>query len=186
MSRRKMNLPNKLTVIRFAAIPVIIALLMIRSVSWLDYVAAFLFVAAAFTDMIDGKLARKHNIVTDFGKLMDPLADKTLVVSVLMVLATQGRVNVIPVIIIIVRELAVTGLRAVAASSPAKKVIAASIWGKLKTVVQMTTVTMLMLDGIFSLIPFPIIPIMVVAMTVLTVISGAEYFIQYKDCFKDY
>ena len=177
-----MNLPNKLTLARAVAVPFFIAAYMLN----MYWVALVLFCAASVTDYFDGRIAREQNLVTNFGKIMDPLADKTLVVSVLMVLASQGRVNVIPVIIIIVRELAVTGLRAVAASSPAKKVIAASIWGKLKTVVQMATVTMLMLDSIFGLIPFPIIPIMVVAMTILTVISGAEYFIQYKDCFKDY
>ena len=182
----KLNLPNKLTIVRFAVIPVIIALLMIKGAEWLDYIAAGLFVIACVTDFLDGKIARKYNIVTDFGKLMDPLADKTLIVSILMVLASQGRVNVIPVIIIIVREFAVTGLRAVVANSAEKKVIAASFWGKFKTVSQMLAVLLIILDSVVGLVAFPIIPIMVFVMTALTVASGAEYFVQYKDCLKDY
>ncbi len=186
MSNKKMNLPNKLTLIRCAAVPVIIVLLMFSKYEWCDLAAALLFVAASFTDMLDGKIARKHNIVTDFGKLMDPLADKALVISVLVMLAAQSRIHAVPVIIIIVRELAVTSLRAIVAASKEQKVIAASVWGKWKTTIQMITIVMLILDNLMALVPFPITEIMVVAMTLLTIISGVEYFVQYKEHLLDY
>lgn len=184
---KKMNLPNKLTLLRVLCIPLILVLMYFTDkVDWLRYIVALLFVGASFTDMLDGKIARKNNLVTDFGKLMDPLADKALVITVLIVLVEQGRLSATPVMLIVFRELAVTGLRAVVAASKIKKVVAASIWGKAKTVVQMITVTMLLLDNIMAIIPLPIIPIMVIAMTALTVISGVEYFVQYKECLSDY
>lgn len=186
MNKNKMNLPNRLTLTRIVAIPVIIVLMLLEDkVPWFRYVATLMFVLASLTDMLDGKIARKNNMVTDFGKLMDPLADKALVVSVLVVLVEQGRLSAVPVILIVVREFAVTSLRAVAAAAQEKKVIAASILGKLKTVIQMATIIMLMLDNIVGLIPIPVLPVMVTAMVVMTVISGAEYFVKYKDFLKD-
>lgn len=184
--KNKMNLPNKLTLMRIAAIPVIIVLMLLENkVAWFRYVALLMFILASLTDMLDGKIARKNNMVTDFGKLMDPLADKALVVSVLILLVEQGRLSAIPVILIVVREFAVTSLRAIAAASPDQKVIAASMWGKLKTVTQMITIIMIMLDNIVALIPLPLIPIMVILTVIMTVVSGAEYFIRYKDFLKD-
>lgn len=186
MKKKKMNLPNKLTLMRIAAIPIIIVLMLLEdSVEWFRYVAVLMFILASLTDMLDGKIARKNNIVTDFGKLMDPLADKALVVSVLILLVEQSRLSAVPVILIVVREFAVTSLRAIAAASPDQKVIAASMWGKLKTVTQMITIIMIMLDNIVTLIPLPLIPIMVVLTVIMTVVSGAEYFIRYKDFLKD-
>lgn len=186
MNKNKMNIPNRLTMARIAAIPVIIVLMMLENkVSWFRYVATLMFILASLTDMLDGKIARKNNMVTDFGKLMDPLADKALVVSVLVVLVEQGRLSAVPVILIVVREFAVTSLRALAAAAPEKKVIAASMWGKLKTVIQMATIIMLMLDNIVGLIPLPVLPVMVIAMAAMTVISGVEYFVRYKDFLKD-
>lgn len=186
MGIRKMNLPNKLTMIRVLLIPIIVAVMMI-DVSWFDLLALILFIIGSVTDFVDGKIARKRNLVTDFGKLMDPLADKMMVISVLMMFVAQNRINAIPVIVIVVRELAVTGLRAVAASSQnGGKVIAASIWGKAKTMSQMITVILLFLNVyITKITSFPITDIGVWIMTILTIISGAEYFIQAKECFKD-
>ena len=186
MKLRDINIPNRLTLLRFASIPIIIAVMLI-DVKWFDWLALVIFVMSSFTDMLDGRIARKRGIVTNFGKLMDPLADKIMIVSILIVLVSQNRVNPIAVIIIVMRELAVTGLRAVAASSAGGgRVIAASIWGKLKTVSQMLTVALLLIDSrIYSVISFPIIDILVVIMTALTLVSGAEYFIKAKDCFND-
>lgn len=186
MKLKNMNIPNKLTLMRLTSIPIIIAVMLIN-VSWFDWLALAVFVLSCLTDMLDGKIARKQGIVTNFGKLMDPLADKMMIVSILVVLVSQSRVDPIAVIIIVMRELAVTGLRAVAASSAGGgKVIAASIWGKLKTVSQMITVAMLLIDNrINSIISFPITSIFVGIMTVLTLISGIEYFVKARDCFSD-
>ena len=186
MKLKNMNVPNKLTLIRFASIPIIIAIMLIN-VEWFDWLALVIFLLSSFTDFADGRIARKRGIVTNFGKLMDPLADKMMIVSILIVLVSQNRVNPIAVIIIVMRELAVTGLRAIAASSSGGgKVIPASIWGKMKTVSQMLTVALLLIDKrIYSIIDFPIIGILVIIMTALTLISGIEYFVQSKDCFND-
>lgn len=186
MKLKNMNIPNKLTILRFVAIPVIVAVMLI-DVEWFDWLALALFALASFTDFVDGRIARKQGIVTNFGKLMDPLADKTMITSILIVLTAQNRVNPIAVIIIVMRELAVTGLRAVAASSQGGgKVIPASIWGKLKTVSQMLTVGLLLIDKrIQSIISFPVTGILVVIMTALTLASGIEYFVQSKECFND-
>ncbi len=186
MKRKRMNIPNQLTLIRFFSIPVTIAVMMIN-VPWFDWLALGIFIAASITDYFDGKIARKQGIVTNFGKLMDPLADKIMIVSILTVLTSQNRISAIPVIIIVMRELAVTGLRAVAASaSNGNKVIPASIWGKSKTVCQMITTGLLLIDKrVYALTEFPIITILVVLMTVLTLASGIEYFVQSKECFSD-
>ncbi len=184
MSIRKMNLPNKLTMVRIILIPIIVAVMMIN-VSWFDWLALVLFIIGSLTDFVDGKLARKNNLVTNFGKLMDPLADKMMVIAVLMVFVSEHVINAIPVIIIVVREIAVTGLRAVAASSEhGGKVIAASKWGKLKTTSQMITVILLFIGNYLSI--GIVTTIMIWVMTILTIISGVEYFIQAKDCFNDY
>lgn len=186
MNLKNMNIPNKLTLMRLTSIPIIIAVMMIN-ISWFDWLALAIFVLSCLTDMLDGKIARKQGIVTNFGKLMDPLADKMMIVSILVVLVSQNRINPIAVIIIVMRELAVTGLRAVAASAQGGgKVIAASIWGKLKTVSQMVTVAMLLIDKrIYGIISFPVTNIFVALMTVLTLISGIEYFVKARDCFSD-
>lgn len=185
MNWKKMNIPNKLTLMRLTSIPIIIAVMLIN-VSWFDWLALAIFILSCLTDMLDGKIARRQGIVTNFGKLMDPLADKMMIVSILVVLVSQNRVNPIAVIIIVMRELAVTGLRAVAASAQGGRVIAASIWGKLKTVSQMVTVAMLLIDKrIYGIISFPITDIFVALMTVLTLVSGIEYFVKARDCFSD-
>ena len=140
-----MNLPNKLTVLRVLLIPFFVASLLYKGGE--DYkfriVALIIFAVAAITDTLDGMIARKYNLITDFGKFMDPLADKVLVTSALVCLVQIGRVEAWMVVLIISREYAISILRAIAASTG--KVLAASKGGKIKTATQMIAIIMLML-----------------------------------------
>ena len=170
-----MNLPNKLTLIRIIAIPIFIVILLLGH----RFMATILFVAAALTDMLDGHIARKYNLVTNFGKLMDPLADKLLVMSALVCLVQLGNVEGWMVIVILAREFAVTGLRQVAASEGT--VIAAGTTGKIKTILQMIAIPLLLLDnwpGYY--IGVPLDQIILWAAVVMTIVSGAEYIFKNK------
>ncbi len=131
-----MNLPNKITVLRVCLVPVYLVFAMIDSIphNWLF--AFIVFVGASFTDMLDGKIARKNGLITDFGKFLDPLADKVLVIAALVALIPIGFAGVVPIMLIITREFAVSGLRMMAASNNGT-VIAANSWGKIKTASQM-------------------------------------------------
>lgn len=140
-----MNLPNKLTIARVAAIPFIIAALYQNAGSW-RLIALILFCLASFTDFLDGYLARKNNIVTDFGKLLDPIADKLLVLSTMIMFTYRGMMIAWVVILILSRELAVDGLRSLAASKG--KVIAAGQLGKIKTCSQIALILWMMISGI--------------------------------------
>lgn len=140
-----MNLPNKLTIARIIAIPFIIAAFYIGT-SWSWIVALILFCLASFTDFLDGYLARKNGIVTDFGKLLDPIADKLLVLSTLIMLTDQRLMIAWVVVLILSRELAVDGLRLLAASKG--KVIAAGKLGKIKTCSQIALILWLMISRI--------------------------------------
>ena len=132
-----MNLPNKLTVGRIILVPFFVALMLIDFP--LNHLAALLiFIAASLTDLFDGKIARKRNLVTDFGKFADPLADKILVLSALLCFVQNGYCDCVAVIIVLFREFAVTSIRLIAASKG--KVVAANIWGKVKTVTQMIAI----------------------------------------------
>ena len=139
-----MNLPNKLTIFRVILIPFFIVFLLVPdmpflpSTEWGEWIALAIFVIASLTDMLDGKIARKYNLITDFGKFMDPLADKLLVCSALIALIELGRIPAWMVIVIIAREFTISGFRLVAADKGV--VIAASYWGKFKTVFQMVAV----------------------------------------------
>ena len=135
-----MNLPNKLTIARIIAVPFFIAAYYLE---W-HLVAFLIFIAASFTDMLDGKIARKYNLVTNFGKIMDPLADKILVYAAFCLMVADGTVPAWMLIIILFREFAVSGLRTVAASEGI--VIAAGMTGKIKTVLQMFAVPVLLLQ----------------------------------------
>lgn len=131
-----MNLPNKLTLLRIALVPVFVALLLCADLAgWMLPAALAVFVIASLTDMLDGKIARKHNLITTFGKLMDPLADKVLVMSAMVCFVALGWAPAWVVVLILSREFLVTSLRLVAAG--AGQVIAADSWGKMKTVSQM-------------------------------------------------
>jgi len=173
-----MNLPNKLTLLRIIMIPVFIIVLMTGHY----YISAVIFILASFTDFLDGYIARKYNLVTNFGKIMDPLADKMLVVSALICLVELGDVAGWMVIVILAREFTITGLRTVAAAQGI--VIAAGWSGKIKTVLQMIAVPALLLQNWpFSLIGFPFATIMLWAAVIMTIVSGAEYIIRNKSVF---
>jgi CDP-diacylglycerol--glycerol-3-phosphate 3-phosphatidyltransferase len=173
------NLPNQLTMLRVVMIPFFIAALMTGH----SYTAAGLFAAASLTDALDGYIARKYHLVTNFGKLMDPLADKLLVVSALVCLVELGDIPAWMVIVILAREFTVTGLRSVAAS--AGRVIAAGFSGKLKTVFQMLAVIAFLLKNQpFESLGIPFAHIMLWIALVLTVYSGAEYVIKGRSLFK--
>lgn len=141
-----MNLPNKLTILRVCMIPFFVAALLYDDGDSLSMriLADVIFIAASLTDMLDGKIARKYNLVTNFGKFMDPLADKLLVCTALICLTSMNRLNVIVVLVIIAREFIISGFRLVASDNGI--VIAASYWGKFKTVSQMALIIVLIMD----------------------------------------
>ena len=140
-----MNLPNKLTVLRVIMVPFFVAFMLYPLAGDASkYVALALFCLASLTDFFDGHLARKHNLVTNFGKFMDPLADKLLVCSALICLSSMGKLPTWITLIIIAREFIISGFRLVAADNGI--VIAASYWGKFKTVSHMAMIIMLILD----------------------------------------
>ena len=172
-----MNLPNKLTVGRVIAVPFFIAAFMME-----HYIVAFLiFIAASFTDLLDGKIARARGLVTNFGKIMDPLADKILVYSALCLLIENGMLAAWMLIIILAREFAVAGMRTVAASEGT--VIAAGMSGKIKTVLQMIAVPVLILaSGTFPQLK-NLGMIIFMASLVMTVYSGCEYIVKNKNVF---
>ena len=167
-----MNLPNKLTVMRVILIPFFVAALLYDNGSsqTMRIVANVIFIVASLTDLFDGKIARKYNLVTNFGKFMDPLADKLLVCSALICLIQLGQLPAWVVIIIISREFIISGFRLVAADNGI--VIAASYWGKFKTTFQMIAV-ILMIFNIPALATVTMI--MLVIAVVLTVISLVDY-----------
>lgn len=167
-----MNLPNKLTVMRVILIPFFVAALLYENGSsqTMRIVANVIFIVASLTDLFDGKIARKYNLVTNFGKFMDPLADKLLVCSALICLIQLGQLPAWVVIIIISREFIISGFRLVAVDNGI--VIAASYWGKFKTTFQMIAV-ILMIFNIPALATVTMI--MLVIAVVLTVISLVDY-----------
>lgn len=176
MKLADMNMPNKLTLARIILIPVFVFFLLMRSslplvASWISFLV---FVIASLTDAADGYLARKNNQVTNFGKIADPLADKLLVSSALIGFVSLNLISPWPVIIIIGREFAVTGLRVIAASEGF--IISASIWGKLKTITQIIAILVFLLFP--EIIPMPAyIPLILVWLAALiTFYSGYRYF----------
>ena len=169
----KMNLPNKLTILRTVMIPFFILFLYTDWFHGYDkIIAAVIFIAASLTDMLDGKIARKYNLVTNFGKFMDPLADKLLVCSALICLIALDRIPAWIVIVIISREFIISGFRLIAADNGV--VIAASYWGKFKTVSQMIMIILLILH--FDLSVFVILEQIFIWLSLaLTVISLMTY-----------
>jgi len=166
------NLPNKLSVARVLCIPAIVTLLHFSDPAC-RYAAAALFIIGCLTDFLDGRIARKRNLVTDFGKFIDPVADKLLVLTTLIMLVHLRMMPAWIVIVILCRELAVDGLRMVAVTKG--KVIAAGPLGKWKTACQMVLISaMLILNlGVFEAWPLTVLTIVVVA---LTLISAVDYF----------
>ena len=176
-----MNLPNKLTLFRIFLIPVLIIVMMLNIPS--KYlVACIIFIVASITDAMDGHIARSRNLVTDFGKFMDPLADKFLVIATLTCMIEASLVPAWMVIIIVSRELTVSILRAIAAADG--KVIAASGGGKLKTITQMLSIIVILLGANFNnALLLNIGFILILIATLLTLYSGWEYLYKNKDLF---
>ncbi|MCR5311077.1 MAG: CDP-diacylglycerol--glycerol-3-phosphate 3-phosphatidyltransferase [Lachnospiraceae bacterium] len=183
-----MNLPNKLTMLRVFLIPVFVFFILAGFVPYNNYIALAVFIIASLTDMLDGKIARKRNLVTNFGKFMDPLADKLLVVSALLcLLVVEGgdricgsqTLALIAIIIIVAREFIISGFRLVA--SDAGLVIAASMWGKFKTATTMVSICiMIVVNDLAKVIPFikeVSLVIFWIAVT-LTIVSLVDYLVK--------
>ncbi|MBQ2609721.1 MAG: CDP-diacylglycerol--glycerol-3-phosphate 3-phosphatidyltransferase [Butyrivibrio sp.] len=174
-----MNLPNKLTVCRVILIPFFVFFLLFdpASVSF-KWIALGIFVIASLTDMLDGKIARKYNLITDFGKFMDPLADKLLVCSAMIGLIELGRIPSWIVIVIIAREFVISGFRLIASDNG--RVIAASYWGKFKTTFQMIMV-ILMIADIQNNVFYMLTQVIMWIALALTIISLVDYLVKNKD-----
>ncbi len=177
-----MNLPNRLTLLRMFLIPFFVAAFLIPGVS--NWIALAIFVAAGVTDLLDGEIARKRNIVTDFGKLMDPLADKLMMMSALVCFSSTGLVHPAVTILIVAREMLVTGLRTLAISKG--KVIAADFWGKFKTVSQDLTVIVILVwqsvsEGVFANVLAGAANLGIWIMSVLTLVSAVNYLVKNKE-----
>ena len=167
-----MNLPNKLTILRVILIPFFVVFMLFDITGAADkWIALVIFCVASLTDMLDGKIARKYNLVTNFGKFMDPLADKLLVCSAMICLIPSGKLPTAIVIVIIAREFIISGFRLVASDNGI--VIAANYWGKFKTVSQMAMIIVLIADlgGVFDLIG----QILIWLALALTIISLIDY-----------
>lgn len=193
----KMNLPNKLTIFRVVLILPFVLLLLGGHHEWgwfqaifggileyVDYIALAIFIIASLTDLVDGKIARKYNMVTNFGKFMDPLADKLLVSAAMIALVDMGRIPAWIVIIIISREFIISGFRLIASDNHV--VIAASYWGKFKTTFQMVMVCLMIanLGAKYEWMRILTDCIMWIALA-LTVISLIDYLVKNKDVMKD-
>ena len=172
-----MNLPNKLTILRVILIPFFVVFMLFGITGAADkWIALVIFCVASLTDMLDGKIARKYNLVTNFGKFMDPLADKLLVCTALICLTSMNRLNVIVVLVIIAREFIISGFRLVASDNGI--VIAASYWGKFKTVSQMALIIVLIMDlgGVWNVVG----TVLTWVALLLTVVSLIDYIAKNK------
>ena len=168
-----MNLPNKLTVLRIIMIlPFLLVLYL--DVPYADYIALVIFILASLTDMLDGKIARKHNLITDFGKFADPLADKMLVTAAMLWFVEVGQMPGWALLVVIIREFAVSGLRMVA--SDKGRVIAAGWSGKVKTASTMVCIVLMFLP-----ISKVLNTVCIAVIVVTTIWSGVEYFAKNKD-----
>ncbi|MDO4371830.1 MAG: CDP-diacylglycerol--glycerol-3-phosphate 3-phosphatidyltransferase [Clostridia bacterium] len=183
-----MNTPNRLTLLRIVLIPVFVVFALLRA-QWAQYVALLIYILACITDMLDGRIARARNLVTNFGKFADPIADKLLVMSALVVLVASARMPAWVCIVMLAREFIISGLRLVAAGNG--RVIAAGKLGKLKTVFQMSATIALMLlvpvTGKALLGRFGVVlaNVLMYIATVLTIVSGAEYILNNRDCIRE-
>ena len=198
-----MNLPNKLTLSRVIMVPFfVVFILLVPQYLFFKWIALAIFVIASLTDLLDGKIARKYNLVTNFGKFMDPLADKLLVCSALIAMSSLGVIPAWITIVIIAREFIISGFRLIAAEKGV--VIAASMWGKWKTTFQMVMlcVQMVVMDqyvrvngniaanGLYVVTPFYQVLMMIGSITmyialILTVVSLIDYLLKNKDVLKD-
>ena len=191
-----MNLPNKLTVFRMILIPVFMLVLALP-LDWgtlqvagaqlpvTHLVAAIIFIVASLTDLADGKIARKYKLVTNFGKFADPLADKLLVMTALIFFVQFGWVPAWMVAIIVIRELAITGLRTLIVENNGK-VLAAAMPGKIKTASQMVAISFFLLhDIVFAMANIPFAMMMIWIALLATIYSGIDYFYKNRDVFSD-
>ena len=176
----KMNLPNKLTILRICIVPFFVFFLLAGFVPHRYLFALLLFCAASYTDHLDGKIARRDNLITNFGKLMDPLADKILVMAALICLVKLDLASTVCVILIMLREFTVTSIRLLAVEQG--RVIAANNWGKLKTVSQMVAIiVILLLQYVCTFVPAGLSActaaghVLIVIATFFTVVSGVIY-----------
>ena len=183
-----MNLPNKLTLLRVILVPFFLLFLLVDAIPLNGVWALIVFAAASITDALDGHIARSRNLVTDFGKFLDPVADKVLVFSALIAFTEMGLASSIPVVIMIAREFLVSSLRMVAAANG--KVIAAGKSGKIKTAVTMVSIVGILL--LLALMNFGLLPGLPLALIsniliwicgIITVYSGIEYLVQNKEQF---
>lgn len=179
-----MNLPNKITMFRVILIPFFVFFMLSEGIPYNNHIAAAIFIVASLTDMLDGKIARKYNLVSNFGKFMDPLADKLLVCSALIcfVAIPSGPMPAWVVIVIMSREFIISGFRLVA--SDAGVVIAASYWGKIKTVVQMLMSILLIFNFEGSVINI-VENVFIYAAVILTVISLIDYMVKNWNVMQD-
>lgn len=189
-----MNLPNKLTLLRILLVPVFMVLAGLSQYGTPDFsaglylAAGLVFAAASFTDFLDGYLARKWGMVTDFGKFADPLADKLLTTVAFLYMLRDGVCSPVVLAVILAREFAVSGLRMIAAGAPGGKVIAANIWGKAKTVLQMLTIILYYFAA--AMAPADAIglvqgvtQVLCWAVAAATLLSGCIYLWQNRSCF---
>ena len=178
-----MNLPNKLTLFRVVLIPFFVFFLLAPFFEgYGNYIAVAIFIVASLTDLLDGKIARKYNLVTNFGKFMDPLADKLLVCSAMICLISTGQLPAWIVIIIISREFIISGFRLIASDNGV--VIAASYWGKFKTVFQIFMVIVLIVN-IQNFVFYVIGQALIYISLALTIISLIDYIVKNKNVLKD-
>lgn len=177
-----MNVPNRLTILRVIMIPIFIVFMLWSQCPYSDYIAAAVFILACITDFFDGYIARKYNLVTTFGKFMDPLADKILVCSAMICFVADETMPVWIVLVIIAREFIISGFRLVAAEKGI--VIAASYWAKVKTTVQMIMAIVLIFD--FRHPVFEVAEqILIYAALILTVISLVDYIYKNRNVLSD-
>ncbi len=175
-----MNLPNKLTMFRVILIPFFVVFMLADITTADKWIALTIFIVASLTDLLDGKIARKYNLVTNFGKFMDPLADKLLVCSALICLVEMAKLPAWMVIIIIAREFIISGFRLIASDNGV--VIAASYWGKFKTTFQMVMICLLIADIAAIQI---ITNVITWAALILTVVSLIDYLVKNKEIMKE-
>lgn len=190
-----MNLPNRLTVTRLCLVPVFIILylcpyytdisvpqihFLFTDISIIQLLAFVVFLGASITDFLDGYLARKNHLITTFGKFVDPIADKMLVNSALILLAWNNKMSVLALLVMILRDTFVDGVRLVASGS--NRVLAASIYGKLKTVTQMVGICLLLLNNpIFALWDIPFANYVINVAAYVSLLSGVDYFWKNRD-----
>ena len=190
-----MNLPNKLTIFRIILVPVLALVWLFPyeqislnigyfdilgvSVSYLNIIVLVIFCVASFTDFLDGKIARKNNLVTTFGKFADPIADKLLVNMMLIILAYKRMIPLVPVVLMILRDIVVDGCRMIAAQNGV--VVSAGILGKMKTALQMFTIIFVLLNNLpFEVWQLPISDVLIWFTSFISVAGGYSYFMQVK------